>query len=54
MEHLFLQMGNTFTESLSNELIEQQALISKKDALLNIHFPKNQNLLAKCSISIEI
>ena len=53
MEHLFLQMGNTFTESLSNEIIEQQALISKKDALLNIHFPKNQNLLARAQFRLK-
>ena len=53
MEYLFLQMGNTFTESLSNEMIEQQALISKKEALLNIHFPKNQNLLARAQFRLK-
>jgi ATP-dependent DNA helicase RecG len=54
MEHLFLQMGNAFTESLSSEMIEQQALISKKDALLNIHFPKNQNLLARAQFRLKL
>ena len=53
MEHLFLQVGNTFTESLSNEMIEQQALISKKEALLNIHFPKNQILLARAQFRLK-
>ena len=53
VEHLFLHIGNAFTESLSSEIIEQQALISKKDALLNIHFPKNQNLLARAQFRLK-
>ena len=53
MEHLFLNVGTTFTESLSQELIEQNALISKKDALLNIHFPKSQKLLASAQFRLK-
>ena len=53
VEHLFLHIGNAFTESLSSEIIEQQALISKKDSLLNIHFPKNQNLLARAQFRLK-
>ena len=53
MEHLFLHVGTTFTESLSQELIEQNALISKKDALLNIHFPKSQKLLANAQFRLK-
>ena len=53
MEHLFLHVGTTFTESLSEELLEQNALISKKDALLNIHFPKSQKLLANAQFRLK-
>jgi ATP-dependent DNA helicase RecG len=53
MEHLFLHVGNVFTESLSEELIEENALISKKDALLNIHFPKSQKLLARAQFRLK-
>ena len=53
MEHLFLHVGTAFTESLSEELLEQNALISKKDALLNIHFPKSQKLLASAQFRLK-
>jgi ATP-dependent DNA helicase RecG len=45
MEQLFLQLNGRFEESLSVEILEHQKLISKSEALLNIHFPKTQNLL---------
>jgi ATP-dependent DNA helicase RecG len=44
MEQLFLQLNGRFEESLSLEILEHQKLISKSEALLNIHFPKNQKL----------
>jgi len=53
MEHLFLHVGTNFTESLSEELIDQNALISKKEALLNIHFPKSQKLLASTQFRLK-
>ena len=53
MEHLFLHVGTNFTESLSEELIDQNALISKKEALLNIHFPKSQKLLASAQFRLK-
>jgi len=46
MEQLFLQLNGRFEESLSSEIIEHQKLISKSEALLNIHFPKTQHLLS--------
>lgn len=51
--YLFLYVGTTFTESLSEELIDQNALISKKEALLNIHFPKSQKLLASAQFRLK-
>ena len=46
MEQLFLQLNGRFEESLSIEILEHQKLISKSDAILNIHFPKTQKLLS--------
>jgi ATP-dependent DNA helicase RecG len=46
MEQLFLQLNGRFEESLSTEILEHQKLISKVEALLNIHFPKTQKLLS--------
>src|SRR5690606_13580051 len=47
MEQLFLGVQNSFEETLSSEIISQLNLLPKNEALLNIHFPKNQNLLTR-------
>jgi ATP-dependent DNA helicase RecG len=47
VESLFEEVNATFTETLSAELLQQLGFISKTDALLNIHFPKSQELLTK-------
>ena len=46
MEQLFLQLNGRFEESLSSEILEYQKLISKSEAILNIHFPQTQKLLS--------
>ena len=46
MAQLFLQHNGRFEETLSSEILGHQKLISKSDALLNIHFPKTQKLLS--------
>ena len=46
MEQLFLQLNGRFEESLSSEILEHQKLISKSEAILNIHFPQTQKLLS--------
>ena len=46
MEQLFLQLNGRFEESLSLEILQHQKLISKSEALLNIHFPNNQKILS--------
>ena len=53
MEQLFLQLNGRFEESLSLEILEHQKLISKSEALLNIHFPKNQNLLSRSQFRLK-
>ena len=47
MQNLFIELHQKFEETLSPEIIERFKLISKSDALFNIHFPKNQTLLTK-------
>ncbi len=47
IENLFKQFYEVIEESLSREIMDNHQLISKKEALLNVHFPKNQELLAK-------
>jgi len=47
MQHLFTVVNTTFEETLSEYLLDKLQLISKSEALLNIHFPKNQQLLTK-------
>ena len=47
IEHLFKQFYDGIEETLSHEILKEQQLISQKEALLNVHFPKSQEALAK-------
>ena len=53
IEQIFIQTGNDFFESISKELINQYKLISKSEAILNIHFPKDQNLLQRSQFRLK-
>ena len=53
IEQIFIQNGNDFFESISIELINQYKLISKSEAILNIHFPKDQNLLQRSQFRLK-
>ena len=53
IEQIFIQTGNDFFESISIELINQYKLISKSEAILNIHFPKDQNLLQRSQFRLK-
>ncbi len=53
MQQLFVETKGKFLETLSPELLESQKLISKSDALFNIHFPKNQDLLARAQYRLK-
>ncbi|MEM9362210.1 MAG: ATP-dependent DNA helicase RecG [Bacteroidota bacterium] len=53
VQQLFLECKGNFEESLSPKIIEELRLISKSDALLNIHFPKNQEVLAKAQFRLK-
>ncbi|SNR33203.1 ATP-dependent DNA helicase RecG [Lutibacter agarilyticus] len=47
IQNLFEEVHGKFAETLSDSIIKQYNFISKSEALLNIHFPKNQDLLTK-------
>lgn len=53
VQQLLLESGGQFAESLPQSILEELRLISKSDALLNIHFPKNQELLAKAQFRLK-
>ncbi len=47
MQSLFAELNGSFAETLSDNILSKLHLISKNDALFNIHFPKSQDLLTK-------
>ncbi|MCZ6593680.1 MAG: ATP-dependent DNA helicase RecG [Bacteroidetes bacterium] len=53
MQQLFSEAKNTFTESLSKTLLDTLKLLPKKDALFNIHFPENNDLLARAQYRLK-
>jgi ATP-dependent DNA helicase RecG len=53
IEQLFKETRAQFLETLADELRNALKLISKKEALLNIHFPKNQEMLAKAQYRLK-
>jgi len=53
MQQLFLETKGQFRETLSPGVIGELKLISKSEALFNIHFPKNQTLLAKAQFRLK-
>ncbi|AEM72261.1 ATP-dependent DNA helicase RecG [Allomuricauda ruestringensis DSM 13258] len=53
IQQLFLECKGKFPESLSPSILEELKLISKSSALFNIHFPKNQELLAKAQFRLK-
>ena len=53
MQQLFLESKNRFAETLSKPLLEQLKLVSKSDALFNIHFPKGTTDLARAQYRLK-
>lgn len=53
MQSLFLETKGRFTETLPEALISELKLLSKSEALFNIHFPKNQELLARSEFRLK-
>ncbi|ARV08397.1 ATP-dependent DNA helicase RecG [Winogradskyella sp. PC-19] len=53
MQQLFLETKGRFSETLSENIRNELKLISKSDALFNIHFPKTPELLAKAQFRLK-
>jgi ATP-dependent DNA helicase RecG len=53
MQQLFLETKGRFQESLSENILSELKLISKSEAVFNIHFPKNQELLSKAQFRLK-
>jgi ATP-dependent DNA helicase RecG len=52
IQQLFLETKGTFTETLSDNLLQELKLLSRSEALFNIHFPRNQELLVKAQFRL--
>lgn len=53
MQHVWLACKEAFPESLSQSLLEELNLLSKKEALGNIHFPQSQHLLTRAQFRLK-
>ena len=53
MQNLFLETKGRFVETLSEAIISEFKLLSKSEALLNIHFPKQHDLLARAEFRLK-
>lgn len=53
MQNLFQDVGKAFYETLPHSILSSLNLISKSEALVNIHFPKSQELLGKAQMRLK-
>ncbi len=53
MENLFAESKHYIVETLSINILEDLKLLSKKEALINIHFPQNQHLLSRAQYRLK-
>ncbi|MBF6607422.1 MAG: ATP-dependent DNA helicase RecG [Flavobacterium sp.] len=53
LQQLFVETGANFGETLPEYLMSELKLMSKKDALFNIHFPKSSDALAKAQFRLK-
>jgi ATP-dependent DNA helicase RecG len=53
IQQLFIETKGEFRETLAPALKDELRLISKKEAMFNIHFPKDLNLLSKAQFRLK-
>lgn len=53
IQQLFIETKADFNETLSQSLLDELKLIPRAEALLNIHFPKSQELLARAQFRLK-
>lgn len=51
--HLFEEVSDVFYENLPSSTLSSLNLISKSEAMRNIHFPVDQNLLSKATLRLK-
>ncbi|APG66382.1 ATP-dependent DNA helicase RecG [Tenacibaculum todarodis] len=53
IEDLLSKIGYSIEESLPSYILQEHNLLGKRESLINIHFPKNQELLAKAQFRLK-
>lgn len=53
IQQLFIETQSLFNETLADYLLDELKLISKKEALFAIHFPKNTTILGKAQFRLK-
>ncbi|MRH99604.1 ATP-dependent DNA helicase RecG [Kriegella sp. EG-1] len=53
VQQLFIDTHGRFQETLSENILEELKLLPKNESLFNIHFPKNQELLARAQFRLK-
>jgi len=53
IQQLLKDTYSALQETLSEEILKEHNLISKKEALINVHFPKSQDLLTKSQYRLK-
>lgn len=53
MQQLFLENKGRFTETLPSYMLSQLGLLSRDEAMFNIHFPKSQDILARAQLRLK-
>ncbi|WP_372973093.1 ATP-dependent DNA helicase RecG [Muriicola sp.] len=54
VQQLFTETGGVYRETLSKDLLDDLKLVSRSEALFNIHFPKDQKKLAKAQFRLKL
>ncbi len=53
MQSLFLETNGCFAETLPDSILSELKLLPKSEALFNVHFPKNNTLLARAEFRLK-
>lgn len=53
MQQLFVETGGKFYDTLPEDIQEEFKLLSKAEAMFNVHFPKSQELLARAQFRLK-
>lgn len=53
MQSLFLETNGRFAETLPDSILSELKLLPKSEALFNVHFPKNNELLARAEFRLK-